>query len=142
MGFYSKFEKDLRPVDLLLYNWLHGKDTCVDVTGSSPFVGTEDSSWVPGASLANAAEHKRKKYTAKCEHNVYKFIPFVFSTFGELGEDTLDLFSRIVSCSLSNIDSTWSRAYIFQTLAFCIQKGMGAQLVAQLPTNFLKSFFL
>ena len=95
LGFLSKAEKDLRPADLNLFNWLHVKDAYVDVTGYSPFAGIGFSSWTHNASLANAAERKRKKYTSKCEENGYKFIPFAFSTFGELGDDALDLLSRI-----------------------------------------------
>ncbi|CAO2841665.1 unnamed protein product [Amaranthus hypochondriacus] len=125
------------PADILLFNWLHGKNACVDVTGGSPFVGTGVSAWAPGVSLANAAERKKKKYAATCEENGYKFIPFAFSTFGELGEDALELLARIGSFSVSNSGNTKSRIYIFQRLAFCIQKGVGAQLVARLPTNFL-----
>ncbi|GJX74400.1 hypothetical protein Tco_0312995, partial [Tanacetum coccineum] len=33
MGFRSGDGKDLRPADLLLFNWLQGKDACLDVTG-------------------------------------------------------------------------------------------------------------
>ena len=97
MGFSSVAGKDLRSADLLLFDWLHGKDACVNVTGGSPFAGMRVSSCAPGASLANDTERKRKKYTAKCEENGYKFIPFDFSTFGELGEDALNLLARIGS---------------------------------------------
>ena len=137
LGFLLETGNDLRRANLLLFNWVHGKDACVDVIESSPFDGTGVSSWAPSASLANVAERKRKKYTAKCEENGYKFIPFAFSTFGELGEDVLDLLSRSSSYSSSNSSSTKSKPYIFRRLAFCIQKGVGSQLVVRLPTNFL-----
>nr|GEV36277.1 zinc finger, CCHC-type [Tanacetum cinerariifolium] len=39
MGFLSDDGKDLRPVDFLLFNWLQGKDACLDVTCISPFAG-------------------------------------------------------------------------------------------------------
>ena len=120
VGFSSEARKDLRPTDLLLFNWLHGKDACVHVTGGSPFAGIGVSSWDPSVSLANAAKRKRKKYTTKCKVNIYKFIPFTFSTFGELGEGTLELLSRVASVALSNSYSTKSRAYIFQRLALSI----------------------
>ena len=48
----------------------------------------------------------RKKYTTKCEENDYKFIPFALSTFGELGEEVLDLLSRIASIAMSNLSIT------------------------------------
>ena len=60
LGFSLEAGKGLRPADLLLFNSLHGKDACMDVTKGSPFVGTGVSSWAPRASLANAAEIKRK----------------------------------------------------------------------------------
>ena len=113
LGFLSEAGKDLRPANLLLFNWFHGKDTCVDVTRGSPFAGTGVSSWAPSASLANAAKRKRKKYTAKCEENGYKCIPFAFSTFGELGENALILLSTISSFSLSNSSSTKTKPNIF-----------------------------
>ena len=126
MGFYPETGKNLRPTGILLFNWLHGKDACVDVTGGSPFVGAGVSSWGSGISLANAEERKRKKYTSKCKENGYKFISIAFSTFGELGKDALDMLSRIASFSLSNFSNTESRAYIYLRLAFFIQKGVSA----------------
>ena len=69
LGFLSEAGKDLRPAGFLPFSWLHGKDACEDVTKGSHFACTGVSSWVPGASLANAADRKRKKYTAKCEEN-------------------------------------------------------------------------
>ncbi|GKC04538.1 hypothetical protein Tco_0996148 [Tanacetum coccineum] len=39
MGFLSKDGKDLQPTDLLLLNWLQGKDAFLDVTCFSPFAG-------------------------------------------------------------------------------------------------------
>ena len=48
MGFLSEDGKELRPADLLLFNWLQGKDACLDVTGISPFAGGGTTSWAPG----------------------------------------------------------------------------------------------
>nr|GEY09605.1 putative reverse transcriptase domain, PPM-type phosphatase domain, protein phosphatase 2C family [Tanacetum cinerariifolium] len=39
IGFLSEDEKDLRPENLLLLNWLQGKDACLDVTCISPSAG-------------------------------------------------------------------------------------------------------
>lgn len=111
---------NLRLADLLLINWLYGKDVCVDVIEGSPFTGTSFSQWVHSASLANIAERKRKKCTTKCEEYGCKFILSSFYTFKKLSEDALDLLSRIASFSLSNSNNPMSRAYIFHRLAFCI----------------------
>ncbi|GJR40342.1 hypothetical protein Tco_1216026 [Tanacetum coccineum] len=37
--FLSEDGKDLRPADPLLFNWIQGKDACLDVTDISPFAG-------------------------------------------------------------------------------------------------------
>nr|GEV09754.1 pentatricopeptide repeat (PPR) superfamily protein [Tanacetum cinerariifolium] len=37
IGFLSEDGNDLRPADLLLFNWLQSKDACLDVTDISPF---------------------------------------------------------------------------------------------------------
>nr|GEW63246.1 CAAX amino terminal protease [Tanacetum cinerariifolium] len=64
MGFLSHNGKDLRPADLLLFNWLQA--------------------------LHNAMEKNKRKYASICEDNGYKFIPFAFSTFGEFDTEALD----------------------------------------------------
>ncbi|GJV17232.1 hypothetical protein Tco_1362555 [Tanacetum coccineum] len=113
------------------------KDACLDVTGISPFAGTEANSWAPGLALHNAVEKKRRKYASICADNGYKFIPFAFSTFGEFDKDALDTLSRIKSLSISHSNNVKSGAFIFHRVNFCIQKGVGAQLVSRLPSNFL-----
>ncbi|GJT18888.1 retrovirus-related pol polyprotein from transposon TNT 1-94 [Tanacetum coccineum] len=69
MGFLSEEGKNLRPADLLLFNWLQGKDACLDVTCISPFAGMGATACVPGAALHNAVEKKKKKYGSVCEEN-------------------------------------------------------------------------
>ncbi|GKA23254.1 hypothetical protein Tco_0709216 [Tanacetum coccineum] len=136
-GFPLGDGKDLRPADLLLYNWLQGKDACLDVTCISPFAGMGATSWAPGVALHNAVEKKKKKYGSVCEENGYKFIPFAFSTFGEFDTDALDTLSRIKSISISYSNNAKSGVFIFHRVSFCIQKGVGAQLVSRLPSNFM-----
>jgi len=137
MGFLSEDGKDLRPADLLLFNWFRGKDVCLDVTGISPFAGMGQSSWASRLALNYAVEKKKKKYASKYEENGYKFIPFAFSTFGELEEEALGTLSRIKSLAISHCNNTRIGVFIFRRLSFCIQKGVGAQLVSRLPSNFM-----
>ncbi|KAL8132720.1 hypothetical protein AgCh_008265 [Apium graveolens] len=61
LGFLSDAGQELRPSDLLLFNWSQGKDACLDVTDISPFAGGGVSSWAPGVALLNAAEKKKKE---------------------------------------------------------------------------------
>nr|GEW70622.1 pentatricopeptide repeat (PPR) superfamily protein [Tanacetum cinerariifolium] len=60
MGFLSHDEKDLRPADLLLFNWLQGKDACLDVTGISPFAGTGPTLGLLGQPCAMPWRRKRE----------------------------------------------------------------------------------
>ena len=48
MGFLSEDGKDLRLANLLLFNWLQGKDVCLDVIGISPFASGGTTSWALG----------------------------------------------------------------------------------------------
>ncbi|KAL8092032.1 hypothetical protein AgCh_034349 [Apium graveolens] len=61
LGFLSDVGQELRPADLLLFNWSQGKDACLDVTDISPFAGGGVSSWAPGVALLNAVEKKKKE---------------------------------------------------------------------------------
>ncbi|GKA75156.1 hypothetical protein Tco_0781534 [Tanacetum coccineum] len=45
MGFFLEDGKDLQPADLLLFNWLQGKDACLDVTDIFPFAGMGMALW-------------------------------------------------------------------------------------------------
>ncbi|GKB15918.1 putative reverse transcriptase domain-containing protein, partial [Tanacetum coccineum] len=101
MGFLSHDGKYLRPADLLLFNWLQGKDACLDMTGISPFAGTGANSWAPGVALHNAVEKKKRKYASICKENGYKFIPFAFFTFREFDTEALDTLSRIKAISIT-----------------------------------------
>nr|GEV98996.1 putative reverse transcriptase domain-containing protein [Tanacetum cinerariifolium] len=139
MGFLSHDGKDLRPADLLLFNWLQGKDVCLDVTGIYPFAGTGANSWAPGVALHNAVEKKKRKYASICVNNGYKFIPFAFSTFGEFDTEALDTLSLNKAISISHSNNAKSGAFIFHRVGFCIQKGVGAQLVSRLPSNFIQA---
>ncbi|GKF49599.1 hypothetical protein Tco_0142850 [Tanacetum coccineum] len=61
-------DKLLRPADMLLYSWDGGLNVCVDAT-----------------------QRKRVKYMAKCAAIGYGFLPFSFSSLGELEEDAITL---------------------------------------------------
>ncbi|GKC87516.1 hypothetical protein Tco_1148165 [Tanacetum coccineum] len=61
-----------------------GLDVCVDLTGSSPLTQTGMVDFVPGRAVIDAAHRKRVKYEAKCADIGYGFLPFSFSSLGEL----------------------------------------------------------
>ncbi|GKD08825.1 hypothetical protein Tco_1188510 [Tanacetum coccineum] len=74
VGLSGGRDKPLRPTDMLLYSWFEGLDVCVDLTGRA---------------VIKDAQHKRVKYEAKCVDIGYGFLPFSFSSFGELESDAV-----------------------------------------------------
>ncbi|GJX20913.1 ABC transporter A family member 9-like protein, partial [Tanacetum coccineum] len=94
-------DKALRPADILLYSWDGGLDVCVDLTRSSPLMQTGMAGFVPGRAATEAAQRKHVKYEAKCADIGYGFLPFSFSSFGELEKDAMTLLKRIRKFSMT-----------------------------------------
>ncbi|GJV12371.1 ankyrin repeat-containing protein ITN1-like protein [Tanacetum coccineum] len=130
-------DKPLRPADMLLYSWDKGLDVCVDLTGSSPLTRTGMVNFVPGRVVIDAAQHKRGKYMDKCAAIGYGFLPFSFSSLGELEADAVTLLKRIRKFSITQDIGARAAIHIFNRISFAIAKGVGAQIVSRLPSNFL-----
>ncbi|KAL5714646.1 hypothetical protein ACHQM5_016578 [Ranunculus cassubicifolius] len=126
----------LRPADILIRNW-DGKDMCVDVTGCSPMVGLGQGVFVAGKGAELAANKKRVKHEQNCIDNGFGFLPFAFDTFGCLDGLALDCMNRIGRILCRGDPCIKSPCFIFHRLGISIQKGVGAQLVARLPMNFV-----
>ncbi|GKC96586.1 hypothetical protein Tco_1162028 [Tanacetum coccineum] len=122
---------------MLLYSWDEGLDVCVDLTGSSPLTQTMMVDFVPGHAVIDAAHHKRVKYEAKCANIGYGFLPFSFSSLGELEKDAVNLLKRIRKFSVTQDIEARAVVHIFNRISFAIAKGVVAQLVSRLLTNFL-----
>ncbi|GJV52553.1 putative reverse transcriptase domain-containing protein [Tanacetum coccineum] len=99
IGLGGERDKSLRPADVLLYSWDGGRDVCVDLTGSSPLTQTGMADFVPGRAVNEAAQRKCVKYEAKCADIGYGFLPFSFSSFGELENDACGAIHRSPSIS-------------------------------------------
>ena len=93
--------------------------------------------FVPGRAVIDAAKRKRVKYGAKSADIGYGFIPFSFSSLGELEADAMTLLTRIRKFSITQDIGARAAAHIFSRISFAIAKGVGAQIVSRLPTNFL-----
>ncbi|GKB16337.1 hypothetical protein Tco_0850260 [Tanacetum coccineum] len=128
-------DKPLRRADMLLYSWDKGLDVCVDLIGSSPLTQTGMIDFVLGRAVIEAAQCKRVTYEAKCANIGYGFLPFSFYSFGELEKDAVIL--RIRKFSMTQDIGAHTIAYIISRISFAIAKGVGAQIVSRLPTNFL-----
>ncbi|GKB22980.1 hypothetical protein Tco_0862381 [Tanacetum coccineum] len=130
-------DKPLRPADMLLYSWDGGLDVCVDLTRSSPLTQTGMVDFVPGQAVIDAAQRKRDKYMAKCAAIRYGFLPFSFSSLGELEADAVTLLKRIRKFSMTQDIGARAATHIFNRISFAIAKGVGAQIVSRLPSNLL-----
>ncbi|GKD02571.1 hypothetical protein Tco_1177545 [Tanacetum coccineum] len=122
---------------MLLYSWNEGLDVCVELTGSSPLTQTGMVDFVPSRAVIDAAHCKWIKYEAKCADIEYGFLPFSFPSLRELEKDAVTLLKRIRKFSVTQDIGARAAVYIFNRIGFSIAKGVGAQLVSRLPTNFL-----
>ncbi|GJX10345.1 retrovirus-related pol polyprotein from transposon TNT 1-94 [Tanacetum coccineum] len=120
-----------------LYSWDGGLDVCVDLTGSSPLTQTGMSDFAPGRAVTDAAQRKRGKYMTKCADIGYGFLPFSFSSFGELEKDAVTLLKRVRNFSMAQDIGARAASHIFNRIGFSIAKGVGAQIVSRLPSNVL-----
>ncbi|GJZ14825.1 hypothetical protein Tco_0550502 [Tanacetum coccineum] len=137
IGLGGGCDKPLCPMDMFLYSWDKGLDVCVDLTGSPPLTQTRMVDFVPGRVVIDAAHRKRVKYKAKCANIEYGFLPFSFSSLAELEKDAVTLLKRIRKFSVTQDIGPRAVIHIFNRINFVIAKGVGAQLVSRLPTNFL-----
>ncbi|GKE39269.1 hypothetical protein Tco_1462674, partial [Tanacetum coccineum] len=147
-------DKPLRPVDMLLYSWDGGLDVCVDLTGSSPLTQTGLTDFLASHTVVDAAHRKRVKYEAKCAYIRYGFLPFSFSSFGELekdacaaigygfllfslsslGEleaDAVTLLKRIRKFSMAQDIGACVAVHIFNKISFAIAKGVMRETLAE-----------
>ncbi|GKE60891.1 hypothetical protein Tco_1511258 [Tanacetum coccineum] len=101
IGLGGGYDKALRPVDILLYSWDGGLDVCVDLTRSSPLTHIGMVDFVPGRAVIDVAQRKHGKYMAKCAAIGYEFLPFSFSSLGELEADAVTLLKQIQKFSMT-----------------------------------------
>ncbi|GJS86918.1 hypothetical protein Tco_0769554 [Tanacetum coccineum] len=90
-----------------------------------------------GHAMIDATHHKRVKYEAKCSSIGYGFLPFSFSSLGELENDADALLKRIRKFSVTQEIGARDAVHIFNRINFAITKGVRAQIVSRVPTNFL-----
>ncbi|GKB62566.1 hypothetical protein Tco_0918752 [Tanacetum coccineum] len=74
----------------------------------------------------DAAHRKRVKYEAKCVDIGYGFLPFSFSSLGELGKDAVALLKLIRKFSVTQDIGARAAVHIFNRISFAIAKGVGA----------------
>ncbi|GJS01131.1 hypothetical protein Tco_0317639 [Tanacetum coccineum] len=112
IGLDEGCDKPLRSADILLYSWDGGLDVCVDLTGSLPLTQTRMVDFVPGRAVIDDAQRKHEADAVALLNRIWKFFM------------TQDVGGR-------------AAAHIFNRINFAIAKGVGAQIVSRLPSNFL-----
>ncbi|GJT61994.1 putative reverse transcriptase domain-containing protein, partial [Tanacetum coccineum] len=124
IGLGGGCNKALRHADMLLYSWDGGLDVCVDLTGSYPLTQTGMADFVPGRVVLDVAQRKRGKYMTKCAAIGYVFLPFSFSSLGELEADAVTLLKRIRKFSVAQDIGARAAIHIFNRIGFSIAKGV------------------
>ncbi|GKC21561.1 hypothetical protein Tco_1023711, partial [Tanacetum coccineum] len=89
--------------------------------------------FAPGRAVIDAAQRKRVKYEAKCATIGYEFLPFSFSSLGELEEDGVTLLKRIRTM----VQDIGARAaiHIFNMIGFAVAKGVMALWKSQMEDH-------
>nr|GEY89687.1 hypothetical protein [Tanacetum cinerariifolium]GEY99195.1 hypothetical protein [Tanacetum cinerariifolium] len=96
------------------------------MNGSSPLTQTGMADFVPCRAVIDAAQRKRGKYMAKCAAIGYGFLPFYFSSLGELEADTVTLLKRIRKFFIAQDIGARTAVHIFNRISFFIAKRVGA----------------
>ena len=104
-------DAQLRPADLLLKNWLTGKDTAVDLTVSHGWQATMRTSAATEATrekwrafLVNREKLKKQKYLGHCRQAGWTFLPMAFGTWGGMGPEAAKLLFRLIKRAASWLD--------------------------------------
>ena len=85
-GLLAMFGRDNdRPADVFIPNFLHGKDTCIDVSIVCSFTDIAKAALTAGHNITRAEEVKRDKYEAGLDRLQLAFIPFVMESMGGFG---------------------------------------------------------
>ncbi|GKD29366.1 hypothetical protein Tco_1240144, partial [Tanacetum coccineum] len=79
--------------------------------------------FVPGRAMIKATQHKHVKYEATCANIGYGFLPFSFSSFGELEQDAVSLLKRIRKFSVAQDIGARADVHIFNRISFAIARG-------------------
>ncbi|GKD02570.1 hypothetical protein Tco_1177544 [Tanacetum coccineum] len=80
--------------------------------------------FVPGRAMIDVAQRKRDTYMAKCAAIGYGFLPFSFSSSGELEADAVTLLKRIRKFFMAQDIRTRVVVHIFNRISIAIAKGI------------------
>jgi hypothetical protein len=85
-----------RPADILVHNFLDGRDACVDLVGvdalehSQPSMADNDADWIPSRPILKAVKLKNDRNKLDVKNIGKLFVPFVFSSLGGLSDGAVN----------------------------------------------------
>ncbi|XP_026419982.1 uncharacterized protein LOC113315959 [Papaver somniferum] len=134
LGLLSDDGLALCHANIFVYDRDNGYDMCLDVTVVSPFTGNWECNFVLGRAMDNIEAKKRTKYLEKCTSQKLGFGVLAFTTLGGLGSDTEEFLKRLRNYMASYDENVSIGDFLFHTMGVVLNKGIGAQLVARLPS--------
>ncbi|KAL6517151.1 hypothetical protein OROHE_017857 [Orobanche hederae] len=75
--------------------------------------GNDAHASIPGASVAYVAKRKKRKHDKSWLDHGYGFLPFTFSTLGELGVGDLELLKRIKQVGAAHFNNPKIASFIY-----------------------------
>ncbi|GKB62252.1 hypothetical protein Tco_0918438 [Tanacetum coccineum] len=84
--------------------------------------------FAPGRAVTDVAHRKRGKYMDKCAAIGYGFLPFSFSSLGELETDAVTLLKWIQKFSMTQDIGTRAAIHIFNRISVAIAKEVVAEI--------------
>ncbi len=118
----------LRPADVYIPNYRHGKALCIDVTIPNVMAPSrytkqlKDKNYV----FQNAINAKNKLYKKKCEENELLFMPFVMDTYGRIETNSFKLLKEICEPMAENTGYSKVKTmdYIFRSISMTLMKSI------------------
>jgi hypothetical protein len=131
----------LRPADILVQRWEHGRAACIDVSIVNPLAPTH----VRGAAetagyAAGQGEHKKRtKYGAHCAaaRPPLILLPFVMETLGGVGPVAEKVLKRVGAAvaQYRGMDPSQGANLVGNRISFTCQRALGEALAERFPAD-------
>ena len=129
-----------RPADVLLPNFLGGRDVALDFTVISPLTPENLNGAVVAENRAVAAVTKAEylkhvKYDDKCNKNNWEFKAMAVSTYGVWGGEARELFNSVIMHIMNQVGLSKSVAtsFVYNWLGIVIARENAQAILAKLP---------
>eukprot|EP00731_Ephydatia_muelleri_P033892 Em0041g5a len=95
----SRVQRNTRPADVLVQDWVRGSPAAIDITVTSPLTPAmlRDASTSAGSAAYAAECRKHEANDTKCQELGWTCIPLAVETFGHWGKEAQAVFSCLAS---------------------------------------------